>query len=82
MNKKQLIVMWVGIGIIVLMGLFPPLMLCAEGSKAFLDYGFIIPQLKGAEKVSLVDFTRLLTQWGIVSALTTGFIITFKDKKH
>ena len=80
MNKKQLFVMWVGIGIIVLMGIFPPLMLCTQSSKVFLDYGFIVPQINGAEKVALVDFSRLLTQWVIVSVLTIGLIITFKDK--
>jgi hypothetical protein len=60
MNKRQLIVMWIGIGIIVLMGVFPPHMATTHPT---------------------VDFTRLLTLWGIVLALMTGFIITFKDRE-
>ena len=85
MNEKQLIVMWVGIIIIVLMGLFPPwLTVFADASRISLGYGFIlIPPLPNAYRYQFasIDFTRLLTQWTIVAAITAGLIITFKDKK-
>ena len=78
MNKKQLIAMWCGIALIVFMGIFPPLMLSIEGTNRFLGYGFIS---LGNIKLAMIDFTRLLTQWIVVSATTAGFLVTFKDKK-
>jgi len=37
MNKKQLIVLWIGIGLIVLMGLFPPFI---TDSKIKMSFGY------------------------------------------
>ena len=91
MNKKQLIAMWVGIGIIVFMGIFPPFMLKVSGQDCYVGYGFIAPLPQdyfellvtfSNESATMIDFTRLLTQWTVVSALTAGFIITFKGKKR
>lgn len=36
MNKKQIIVLWIGIIVIVLMGLFPPWTLNGEAASVFL----------------------------------------------
>ena len=82
MNKKQIIAMWAGITIIVLMGLFPPHMIGYHGMNLFLGYDFIMhPRTWLADdRHVMVDFTRLLTQWIIVLALMAGIIITFKDK--
>ena len=87
MNKWQMLVMWVGIGIIALMGIFPPHMLCLEGSKAFIGYSFIASSANMFDtqsditRVPILDFTRLLTQWSIVSVIMVGLIITFQNRK-
>lgn len=62
MNKTQLKVLWVGIGIFVLMGLFPP---TTRGYNFFLEKGDI-------------SFSRLSIQWAIVAAITAGFIYSLK----
>ena len=63
MSKTQLIVLWLGIGIVVLMGLFPP------GTLG--GYGFILE----ARSVSL---GRLIIEWAIVVLITGGLIYTLK----
>lgn len=76
MNKKQLIVMWAGIAIIVLMGIFPPVAMNGQGICTFIGFQFIFNK----ETIFSFDLTRLGIQLIIVSAITTGLIITFKDK--
>ena len=63
MNRTQLIIMWVGIAILVLMGLFPP------GTRG--GYDFILE----ARSVSL---SRLIIEWSIVIMLTGGLIYSLK----
>lgn len=63
MNRTQLKVLWVGIGIIVLMGLFPP------GTHG--GYDLILE----ARSVSL---GRLIIEWAIVVAVTGGLIYSLK----
>ena len=62
MNKTQLKVLWVGIGIFVLMGLFPP---TTHG------YNFVL-------KRGDISLTRLLIQWTIIAVITAGFIYNLK----
>lgn len=62
MNKTQLKVLWVGIGIFVLMALFPP---TTRGYNFVLNRGDI-------------SLSRLLIQWVIVAAITGGFIYSLK----
>ena len=63
MTKTQLKVLWVAIGILVIMGLFPP------GTRG--GYDFIL----GARSVSL---GRLIIEWAIVIMLTGGLIYSLK----
>jgi len=63
MNKTQLIVLWIGIGILILMGLFPP------GTRG--GYDFILE----ARSVSL---SRLIIEWAIIVMLTGGLICSLK----
>jgi len=63
MNRTQLKVLWVGIGIFVLMGLFPP---STRGG-----YHFILDK-------SNVSISRLCIQWAIVTVITGGFICSLK----
>lgn len=93
MNKKQTIVMWVGIAFVVLMGLFPPWMGREETPPPIYLGRFFIssPPNKNwlrhhrdsidASQIGGVDFTRLSTQWIMVSVVAGGLIITLKDKK-
>lgn len=65
MTKTQLKVLWVGIGIFVLIGLFPP-----TGSAQW-PYDFL---LLGAD----VDVSHLCIHWAIVAVVTFGLIYTRK----
>jgi len=74
MNKKQLIVMWVGIAFVVLMGILPPMNFIGGGFR--YKFGLLL-----GRSSSFVDFGKLLIQCSIVGIITVGLIITFKDKK-
>ena len=69
MNRKQLIVMWCGIALIVLTGLFPLVRKPArrlEIGFLFEDYGYLVLPL-------------ILIIWLLVALVTIGLLITFKD---
>lgn len=80
MNKKQKIVLCIGIVVIVLMGLFPP----SNTSMSYLfrlegpgsEYSFLLVM-----SPSDIGFGKLFIQWVIVAVITGGFIVTLKDKK-
>jgi len=88
MNKKQLISLWVGIIIIVLMGLFPPWFFTgfdrggALGPRESSSYKFLIPPPKRRGVEGFIDLGLLSVQWIIVAAVTTGLVVTFKDIKQ
>jgi len=63
MNHTQLKVLWVGIGVIVLMGLFPP--------GTYGGYDLILV----ARSISL---GRLIIEWAIVVTVTGGLIYSLK----
>ena len=69
MNRKQLIVMWCGIAVIVLTGLFPLVRKPArrlEIGFLFDDYGYLV-------------FPLILIIWILVALVTIGLLITFRD---
>lgn len=77
MNKKQKIVLWVGITLFVLMGLFPPYRSSQKNfaprthyDRLFFDMGF-----------GHVDSGTLFIQWAILGVITGGLICTLSDKK-
>ena len=88
MNRKQKICLWVCIIIIVVMGIYPPWVMPAtfkhvdgHTAKHRSYYGYHpIWEGIGNSKAS-IDFHRLGLQWAIVSVITGGLIVTFKDKK-
>ncbi len=112
MNKKQLLSMWTGIIVFVVMGLFPPWIMTIPwdatlkpfaGARYDFEYGFIISHSfeftsasngqKNEEEKSIVDsslidirhridFPTLIIQWLLLLAITTGVILTFRDKKQ
>jgi len=70
MNKKQLIVMWCGIGVIVLAGLFP----LVKKPNRRLEIGFLF------DDYQYMVFTVILMIWILAALVTVGLVITFKDK--
>jgi hypothetical protein len=84
MNKKQLIAMWVGIIIIVIMVLFPPwhLPLRELGTQKRSGCAFILnPPHFGDGVYPMINVSQLCIQCFIVGLITTGYIITLKDDK-
>ena len=91
MKKKQKILLWVGIAVIVTMGLFPPLKVghyqphavwradMSLWSRRFHSFGY--ERLWMLEE-PLIGFSKLFIQWCIVGLVTSGLIYTFKDKKE
>jgi hypothetical protein len=67
-------IIWIGIGIFVAMGLFPP-WITAEGY--FRGYMFVINNYSYLR----VDISRLSVQWIIVAVITGGLFLTFQEKK-
>jgi len=97
MNKKQKTVLWTGIAVIVLMGIFPPTRRGYEpggpippgirpppGTPSRPIY--VIPAHYGytfllTAKVSEIGFDKLFLQWAMVAVVTGGLIYAFKDQK-
>jgi hypothetical protein len=70
--------MWLGIGVIVLMGFFPPLTETLHGATSFKGYGFLLFR---HDIYIHIYFARLAMQWILVAVVIGGLIVTFKDKK-
>jgi len=87
-NNKRLVIMWVAIGIIVLMCLFPPWIYHRAAYNQLFEikgpYHLIFsPPYRRDEAYLLVklDWPRLLIPIGIVAILAVGLIVTIKDRK-
>lgn len=78
MNKKQTTVLWVGILIFVLIGLFPPLKSRSPKPISRTNMPQIITVFDSDSKV---DVNQLFVYWSIIVVLTGGLIYTLKDKK-
>jgi len=90
MNKNQLIVLWVGIIVVVLMGLYPPWQYNGHIVERNVNvvvpagYSFIGDPIYSAgimEFGASIDVTRLLIQWFMVAFITGGLIYTLKEEK-
>jgi hypothetical protein len=92
MNLKQKICLWIGIGLIVLMGFYPPWVLPynVKGVKNRINAGYkpiLKPPIRETKDGEFkfgtsIDFSRLGVQWVLVAIVTGGLLITFKDKKQ
>ncbi len=76
MNRKQKIALWIGIIVIILLGLFPPFVEPVGMYGRGRYYKFILFSDDN------IDIIKLCVQWAIVAVITGGLIITFKDKKQ
>jgi hypothetical protein len=93
MNRKQIICLWIGIGVIVLMGLFPPWFFAVDayGAKMKKNKGYIFILTppphefeltnRPVSVMSSIDFSRLCLQGAMVAVVTSGLIVTFKGEK-
>ena len=91
MNEKQKFCLWVGIVVIVLMGIFPP---TPRGCYYIAHYGGIGGRpgpiahsfhsgytFLFSAKASDIALNKLVIQWGIAGAVTFGLFYIFSDKK-
>ncbi len=76
MNRKQIIVLIIGISVIVLMGIYPPWIHRHRGTVE--GYAFITNPPK---TYSTIDLKRLGVQCGLVALVAGGFLVILKDKK-
>lgn len=83
MNRKQKICLWLGIAVIVLMGLFPPWLVVRgyfyASEKRHVEYWCIFAPPSHTPAEIVTDY--LFAQWLMVAAVTGGLIITFQDKR-
>lgn len=80
MNKKQKKILWIGIIIIALTGMFPPYNYeVGFGGKKQVSYDFFLspPYHSSAE----LDFARLTIQWIIVAVVTAGALYSASGDK-
>jgi hypothetical protein len=82
LNVKQLAVLWIGITIIALMGIFPPVKKTVTRTQAstpsycqVVAYDFLF-----TESLNEIEYQRLLIQWLITAIVTTGLAVTFEEK--
>ena len=88
-NPIQKKIIMVGIGIIILMGLFPPWTNTFHYKTAYskkpAGYAFILtPPKKRAQSIAYgieLDVTRLIVQWMIIF-MATGLVVMLTATKH
>ena len=90
MNKKQLLVVRCGIGLIAIMGIFPPWVYTVDArsihSRKPAGYQFIFdpphPESTAPAYGVRVDTSRLLIQWTVVTVLTAGILLLGKNSTN
>jgi len=79
MNKKQRIVLWIGIVLIGLITLFPPVKYQGRpwkrGGEEAVEYRFLL------DKFSIVLLGNLVAQWALVSIIAGGLIYALREKR-
>jgi len=71
MNKNQKVILWIGIAVFLLLGLFPP-------NTSHFGFGALLFELSDRT----ISYRKLLVGWTIVAVLTGGLIYTLKDQKY
>jgi hypothetical protein len=74
LNETQKLYLWLGIAIIVGMGLFPPWKFINESPTSF-GFLYMPPSVVGQPPVKL-DISRLMVEWSLVGFVTAGLIVT------
>ena len=72
-------VLWIGITLIVLMGIFPPASktIWSGGDYKVLNYYAVLLDIRSED----IEYGKLLIQWSIVGAITGDLFVTLKDKE-
>lgn len=79
MNKKQMLVLWGGIILIVIMGLFPPCFkFTYRGSPVCPEYCSIF----APPALGQLDISRLTVQWLLVCFVTGGLIASLSGRAN
>jgi len=80
-NRRQIIALWAGIAILVLVGLFPPwTRMYDDQVRRPAGYHFImLPPASDAGGVE-IDLVGLLIEWGLVVFVVGGLIVTFRRR--
>ena len=91
MNKKQLVIMWAGIATILFVSAFPYYYLYSFktgplSSGSFIEplgrhFIFIPPVITGTRSSIWIDLAPLHIEWTVISAITIGLVVAFRDKK-
>ena len=95
MNTKQKLCVWLGIGVFVLMGLFPPWVyrLDAKDTRVEKSAGYSLlvsppeaapyPSWGWGEDLTTVkiDVARLLIQWAMLVAVVGGLLVTLGERR-
>ncbi len=77
LNENQKLFLWLGIAIIVAMGLYPPWKFINESPTSF-GFLYMPPSVVGQPPVKL-DISRLLVEWSLVGFVTAGLIVTAQN---
>ncbi len=91
MNKKQLIALWAGIAAILLVSAFPYYYLSSFKTGPLSSGNFVeplgrhfifTPPVKTQSRDSIwIDLAPLHIEWTVISVLTIGLIVAFRNKK-
>lgn len=79
MNKKQKVVMWIGVVVALFVFVFPPVYY-EEGSFFAITHRAIITRTIFSI-YPLIDYRLLLTVWLMITVVTVAAIVTLADKK-
>jgi len=85
---RNLVVVWLAVGLVVLMGLFPPWVGAYPSGEESIGYHFIglppkagegyaVYQTYGIVSTICLDWSRLVLQWLVVAFTAGGMLYTF-----
>ncbi|MBN1972546.1 MAG: hypothetical protein JW787_02835 [Sedimentisphaerales bacterium] len=78
MNKKQKVILFIGIIIFVIMGIYPPWVLNRSSGIEAGYWAFINDPPRTAK---FIDLYRLGVQWFMVAVVIGSLLVILKDKK-
>ncbi len=93
MNKKQLIIMWVGIAAILIGSMFPYWYMSGAARTRGGNHGYIRPlgrhfiftppSLIGylSDSAVWIDLAPLHIEWTVISVVTIGLFVAFRGKE-
>jgi len=84
MNKKQTLILWIAIIIIVWMGIMPPICVSSGPMKGlFTGFRPIFQTLASGQSVTVavgIDLTRLFIEWFLVALMAAGLIYSLRSR--